>query len=84
MTYITTFQLSVKLKTSQSFKRVFKKTVTCNDLSEELNGLRQLLGALALPLNGEQRHGLILQVHANRGELNDFPLNLQPPNPCAH
>jgi hypothetical protein len=59
------------------------ESVTCNDVPEEFHGLGQLLRTLSLPLNGERGHGGILQVHANRRELHELPLNLQSPFPCA-
>lgn len=62
---------------------ITRTALACNDVSEELNGIRQLLRILALPPNGERWDGVLLQVNCYGRELQNLTSsNLQFSHTC--
>lgn len=55
--------------------------MTSDDVHKEFERIRQLLGAFALPLVGKGSNGVFLDVHTDSGELDELPLDFQPPRP---
>lgn len=68
-----------KVKTSLK-----NKLVTCNYVPEELNGIRELLRAFALPLRRERWNGAVLEVHSDGRERDELALNYQASLPCEN
>lgn len=81
---------SMKQRGSDHHRRQFQKsrnmqmTRTRDDVPEELDAVGQLLRALAAPLGGEGGQRPVLQVDADRRELDELPLDLQTSHSCPH
>ena len=71
-------QINEKLKKKKKTSKAGLMVIACNDITEELDGLRQLLRRLALPLGGKALNGVILQVNADGRELHELALDLEP------
>lgn len=48
---------------------------TCNDISEELEWICQLLRASPFPFNREKWNNILFQVHSYHTKLHKFPFN---------